>query len=109
MSIYQSIPKFKSMLGRSSCVHPAVLFHFLKPLEVAEQLKGINKLSDGVCYTLRVALENSPQGSEMCEDDQIALTYGCIDRALTFQDHEHGGIQGHVSEHLLLAEAGYSS
>lgn len=58
---------------------------------MAEQLKGINKLSDGVCYTLRMALRNSPQGSEMCEDDQIALTYNCIDRALTFQDHEDGG------------------
>lgn len=42
MSIYQSIPKFKSMLGGRPVYIPAVLFHFLKPLEVAEQLKGIS-------------------------------------------------------------------
>lgn len=90
MSIYQSIPKFKSMLGGRPVYIPAVLFHFPQQhlKAVAERLEKELPLpvGQGVCYTLRTVFEGIMLYGKHQEAEVLNLTYGCVDRALMIQD-----------------------
>ena len=104
----QAIPKFEYTLSGHRVYIPAVLFHFPNPREMVVQIE--KKLTDftsrsGVCLFLLHALEDTPSGQGMLsEDQQVKLTYSCINRALSFADHEFGGQveDSYLENHFFL-------